>query len=168
MRSVEVEIGVLRPEDWAEVGRIYAEGIATGNATFETAVPGWESWDAAHLAEARFVARLDGKIVGWAALTPVSSRCVYEGVAEVSVYVGGAQRGRGVGTLLLEHLVRASEACGLWTLQASVFPENGASIAIHQKLGFVKVGRRERIAKLGDEWRDVVILERRSRVVGVD
>lgn len=168
MSSVEVEIGTLRPEHWPEVQRIYSEGIATGNATFETAVPGWESWDAAHLARARFVALSDGKTVGWAALTPVSSRCVYEGVAEVSVYVGSDQRGRGVGTLLLEHLIRASEAYGLWTLQASIFPENGASVAMHKRHGFVEVGRRERIAKLGGQWRDVVLLERRSDVVGVD
>lgn len=164
----DVEIETLRAEHWPEVRRIYAEGIATGNATFETAVPGWDVWNASHLGQPRLVAVLDGKTVGWAALTPVSSRCVYGGVAEVSVYVGTDARGRGVGTLLLDHLIRASEACGLWTLQAGIFPENEASIAIHGKLGFVEVGRRERIGKLGEEWRDVVLLERRSKVVGVE
>lgn len=163
-----MEIDTLRPEHWPDVQRIYAEGIATGDATFETAAPGWDTWDASHLARPRLVALSHGKTVGWAALSPVSSRCVYGGVAEVSVYVGGDQRGRGVGTLLLEHLVSASETSGIWTLQAGIFPENSTSIAIHKKLGFVEVGRRERIGKLGNEWRDVVLLERRSKVVGVD
>lgn len=166
--SLDVEIRALEPEDWPEVGQIYAEGIATGNATFETAVPTWEEWNASHLARLRFVAAIQGRTVGWAALSPVSSRCIYAGVAEVSVYVGAAQRGRGVGTLLLERLIDASEAGGIWTLQAGVFPENGSSIAIHEKLGFVEVGRRERIGKLGEQWRDVVLLERRSKIVGVD
>lgn len=164
----DLEIGALLPAHWPEVGRIYAEGIATGDATFETTPPSWDTWDAAHLATPRLIAVMDGETVGWAALSPISTRCVYGGVAEVSVYVRADQRGRGVGTLLLEHLIRASEECGVWTLQAGVFPENTASIAIHKNAGFVEVGRRERIGKLGDRWRDVLLLERRSKVVGVD
>jgi phosphinothricin acetyltransferase len=162
-----IEIAALRSSDWESVSRIYAEGIATGHATFETAIPSWEEWDGAHLATPRLVARDAERTLGWAALSPVSGRCVYGGVAEVSVYVAAAARGRGVGRSLLEALVAQSEAAGLWTLQAGVFPENEASLAIHRLCGFREVGRRERIGKLGGVWRDVVLLERRSRVAGV-
>ncbi|HSQ61417.1 MAG TPA: GNAT family N-acetyltransferase [Acidobacteriota bacterium] len=162
-----VEITALRPSHWDSVSRIYAEGIATGHATFETAPPSWESWDREHLAKPRLVARDAGETLGWAALSPVSGRCVYGGVAEVSVYVAAAARGRGVGRSLLEALVAASEAEGLWTLQAGIFPENQASLAIHRLCGFREVGRRERIGRLGGRWRDVVLLERRSAVAGV-
>lgn len=161
-----VEIAALLPSDWEAVSRIYAEGIATGHATFETSVPSWDSWDRDHLAAPRLVARGAGETLGWAALSPVSGRCVYGGVAEVSVYVAAAARGRGVGLSLLEALVAGSEAAGLWTLQAGIFPENEASLAIHRLCGFREVGRRERIGKMGGRWRDVVLLERRSRIAG--
>ena len=148
--------------DWEDVRRIYAEGIATGNATFETAPPSREAWDASHRKDCRLVAREGDTVVGWAALSPVSDRCAYGGVAEVSVYVAGSARGRGVGRALLSELVRASEEAGLWTLQAGIFPENAASIAIHHACGFRTVGVRERLGRLAGAWRDVALLERRS------
>ncbi|HEV8587544.1 MAG TPA: GNAT family N-acetyltransferase [Pyrinomonadaceae bacterium] len=160
-------IGQMLSADWEQVREIYLEGIVTGNATFETEAPSWEAWDAAHLKFARLVAR-DGKgIVGWAALSPVSQRCVYSGVAEVSVYVSTARRQSGVGRKLLAALISASEENGIWTLQAGMFPENTASWALHERLGFREVGRRERIGKLNGVWRDTILLERRSRTVGV-
>src|SRR5436190_18076662 len=135
----------FRPGDWEQVRRIYLEGIAAGNATFETVTPSWEAWDAAHLPFARLVARDEESVAGWAALSPVSQRCVYGGVAEVSVYVSSASRGAGVGQALLRALIEASEKNGIWTLQAGIFPENSASIALHLAGGFHEVGRRERI-----------------------
>lgn len=144
---------------------IYQEGIETGLATFETAVPTWEIWNAGHLANSRFVARRAGQVIGWAALSPVSSRCVYQGVAEVSVYVAAAARGQGVGKALLQTLISASEGDNLWTLQASLFPENEASLALHRACGFRVIGRRERIAQLHGVWRDTLLLERRSSVI---
>jgi phosphinothricin acetyltransferase len=157
----------LKPEDWPAVRAIYEAGIATGQATFETATPAWESWDAAHRADCRLVARRDGQVIGWAALSPVSGRCVYGGVAEVSVYVDPAWKGRGIGKTLLQALVTASEEAGLWTLQASIFPENVASVRLHHACGFRTVGTRERLGQQHGRWRDVVLLERRSTVVGV-
>jgi phosphinothricin acetyltransferase len=166
MKSV---IEKMRPDHWPRVRAIYLEGVATGQATFETQAPEWERWDSSHLPFARLVALADGgRVAGWAALGPVSSRKVYEGVAEVSVYVGEGFRGRGLGRALLEALVRESEAAGVWTLQASVFPENAASVALHLVCGFREVGRRERVARLRGVWRDTILLERRSRVVGAD
>jgi phosphinothricin acetyltransferase len=160
-------IADMKADDWERVRAIYLEGIATGHATFETGAPTWEKWDAAHLRKARLVARDDeGEILGWAALSPVSDRCVYGGVAEVSVYVGERGRGRGVGRALLEALVEASERNEIWTLQAGVFPENAASVKLHLSCGFREVGRRERIGKLNGVWRDTLLLERRSRNVG--
>ena len=156
-----MRISVLTPSDWPAVAAIYAEGIATGNATFETEVPGWETWDAKHLASPRFVARED-RVLGYAALSRVSPRDCYRGVCEVSVYVAGAARGKGIGLELLRELVKASETEGIWTLQASIFPENKASLAIHQRCGFRVVGHRERIARLNDMWRDTLLLERRA------
>ncbi len=156
----------MRPEDWQEVRSIYLEGIRTGMATFETDAPAWEKWDASHLRKARLVARAGGRVLGWAALSRVSDRCVYGGVAEVSVYVGEHGRGRGVGRALLEALVEASEREGIWTLQAGIFPENEASVKLHLRCGFREVGRRERIGKLNGVWRDTLLLERRSRTVG--
>lgn len=145
---------------------IYGEGIGSGDATFETAVPAWDDWDRKHLAHSRLVA-LDGdQVLGWAALSAVSDRCVYGGVAEVSVYVAAAARGQRVGRALLEALVRASEEAGIWTLQAGIFPENQASVSIHQKCGFRIVGVRERLGKMNGRWRDVLLLERRSPVAG--
>jgi L-amino acid N-acyltransferase YncA len=160
-------IDPLAPGDWDEVRRIYAEGIATGNATFETEPPSWEAWNGAHRPDSRLVVREGGRVLGWAALSPVSDRCAYGGVAEVSVYVAASARGRGLGRRLLEELVRASEEAGVWTLQAGIFPENAASIAIHRKCGFRTVGVRERLGRLKGVWRDVALLERRSPRVGV-
>lgn len=161
-------IEAMVPGDWEEVARIFQEGIATGEATFETVVPSWEFWDVAHLSCARLIARENGEIVGWAALSPVSRREAYAGVAEVSVYVAEACRGRGVGRLLLERLIAESEAKGIWTLQAVVFAENAATLALHKGCGFREVGRRERISKLDGKWRDTILLERRSTEVGID
>ena len=158
----------LLASDWEQVRKIYLQGIATGLATFEQSAPEWLAWDAARLPAPRLVARgEDGSLAGWAALSPVSSRCVYGGVAEVSVYVAEDQRGRGVGLALLTALVEQSEAAGLWTLQAGIFPENTASVALHHRCGFRTVGCREKLGQLDGEWRDVLLLERRSRVVGV-
>jgi len=150
------------------VRSIYEEGIATGHATFETMAPAWEVWDAGHLKSCRLVAVDQGRTVGWAALSPVSGRCVYAGVAEVSVYVAAAERGRGIGQRLLAELVDASEREGLWTLQAGIFPENQASLVIHERCGFRVVGRRQKLGRLGARWRDVLLLERRSTTVGIE
>jgi len=160
-------IAPLQPSDWPEVERIYREGIRSGNATFETETPGWEIWNSRHHSHSRLVAREEGKILGWAALSPVSARRVYAGVAEVSIYVADTARGRGVGNTLMAALIETSEANGIWTLQASIFPENAASIRLHERYGFRQLGRRERIAQLDGKWRDTIILERRSRKVGV-
>ena len=157
-----VEIAAMEAADWERVAAIYAEGIATGVATFETETPTWDEWDAAHLSIGRLVARTDGEIVGWAALAPISRRACYRGVTEVSVYVASSARGRGVGTALMKRLADGATAGGIWTLQATVFPENGASLALHQRVGFRIVGRRQLIAQLGGIWRDTVLLERRS------
>jgi len=159
---------VMTADDWPEVWAIYAQGIATGLATFETEVPEWEEWNAAHMESCRLVAKTDGAIVGWAALSVVSGRCVYGGVAEVSVYVAETARGQGIGKTLLTALVIESEKAGVWTLQAGVFPENVASIALHKSCGFREIGYRERIGQMHDGvWRDVVLMERRSEIVGV-
>ena len=166
--AARLDIEQMRDDDWGRVRAIYLAGVATGNATFETDAPDWERWDAAHLRACRLVARRGGDVVGWAALGPVSPRRVYAGVAEVSIYVLEADRGGGVGRALLSALVEASEACGIWTLQAGVLAENEASIRLHLKCGFRIVGRRERLGKLNGRWRDVVLLERRSAVVGID
>ena len=167
MKSLEtVIIGPMQAEDWPDVQRIYREGIETGNATFETQVPEWEAWDGKTRPQPRFVARLDDQVVGWAALSSVSARAVYAGVCEVSVYVAAAARGQGVGKKLLQALVQASEELGIWTLQASIFPENQASIAIHEQCGFRILGRREKIAQHRGRWRDTVLMERRSQIVG--
>jgi len=158
----------MTPADWPAVAEIYREGIATGHATFNTDAPTWEEWDAGHLAHSRLVALDREGVLGWAALIPVSDRCVYAGVAEESVYVAERARGRGVGRALLEGLIAASEGKGVWTLQAGIFPENTASVALHEKLGFRVVGRRERLGRMaGGEWRDVLLLERRSTRIGV-
>jgi L-amino acid N-acyltransferase YncA len=161
-----MELRDLRSDDWPEVARIFEEGIRTGNATFETKVPTWEAWDAAHLPEHRVVAERDGRVVGWIALAPVSSRCCYAGVAEVSAYVTEGARGEGVGKALLGALIERSERAGIWTLETGVFPENAASVGLLQRFGFRVVGTRERIGEMHGMWRDVVFLERRSEVVG--
>jgi L-amino acid N-acyltransferase YncA len=161
-------INPLLPQDCPRVLEINAEGIATGDATFETAVPTWEKWDRGHLQKCRFVARAGDDVLGWAALSPVSDRCAYGGVAEISVYVTAAARGKGIGRRLLGALVTESERSGLWTLQAGIFPENRASVAIHLDAGFREVGRREKLGRLNGAWRDVLMLERRSSVTGRD
>ena len=156
-----VRLREMTEADWPEVAAIWAEGIATGNATFETEPPSWAAFDATRKIEGRFVAEDGGAVVGWAALSPVSSRPCYAGVAENSVYVASAARGRGVGTALMDALTAAAAAAGIWTIQTSVFPENAASIALHERAGFRIVGRRERIAELGGVWRDTLFLELR-------
>ena len=170
----------MPPDLWPAVREIYREGIATANATFETEVPDWEKWDSSHRKDCRLVAlepRAEGvsevliplegvHVLGWAALSPVSSRRVYAGVAEVSVYVAAAARGRGVGKALLQSLVQESEKNRVWTLQAGIFPENVASLSLHKSCGFREVGVRRRVGRLGETWRDVVLMERRSATVG--
>jgi len=161
-------IDALKPADWSAVRAIYLEGIATRNATFETDAPTWEKWNSNHLAEGRRVARGGGTVLGWAALSGVSERCVYAGVAEVSVYVGVKYRSQGIGRALLEALADASEKNGIWTLQAGVFPENHSSLTLCRRCGFREVGRRERLGKMHGVWRDVILLERRSQVAGIE
>jgi len=163
----EVVIDAMQPGDWPAVEAIYREGIATGLATFETETPSWERRDAVHRPDCRLVVRAGERVLGWAALSPVSDRCVYAGVAENSIYIAAAARGQGIGKALLRALVEASEAAGVWTLQTGIFPENAASLALHQACGFRIVGIRERIGQLHGVWKDVEFLERRSRVVGI-
>jgi L-amino acid N-acyltransferase YncA len=160
-------LGPMHPDDWPAVEAIYREGIATGNATFEAESPGWERWNANHHTHSRLVVREGNAIVGWAALSPVSARRVYAGVAEVSLYVTGPARGRGVGKALLLALIEQSENNEIWTLQAGIFPENAASLALHKSCGFREVGQREKMGRLNGTWRNVVLLERRSAVAGV-
>jgi L-amino acid N-acyltransferase YncA len=155
----------LTADHWPAVRAIYEQGIAGGDATFETAAPTWEAWDGGHLAGHRLVAAAGGRVVGWAALSPVSERCAYAGVAEASVYVATDAAGHGVGRALLERLVAGAEAAGIWTVQAGIFPENQASLALHRRCGFRTVGVRERLGKLDGRWRDVVLVERRSPLV---
>jgi len=157
----------LLPEHWPSVRSIYEEGIKTGNATFQRALPGWEDWNNSHLAHSRVVVLIDYDVAGWAALTPVSGRCVYEGVAEVSIYVAEKFRGQKLGNALLRELIKKSEANNIWTLQAGIFPENKSSIKIHEANSFRIVGYRERIGKMNGLWRDTVLMERRSKVVGI-
>ncbi len=163
---MDIVVTTMQDEDWPAVRAIYREGIATGHATFETDVSGWEDWHASHLQDCRLVAREEDRVVGWAALSPVSGRRVYSGVAEVSIYVAASARGRGIGKALLQALVMESERGGIWTLQAGILPENRASILLHKACGFRKVGFRERIGQMNGVWRDTVLMERRSKVVG--
>jgi L-amino acid N-acyltransferase YncA len=159
-------IAAMKEDDWPAILEIYRQGIATGNATFETELPSWPKWDAGHLCHCRIVARDGPAVLGWAALSPVSARRVYEGVMEVSIYIAEGARRRGIGQALLQELIQQSEASGIWTLQAGIFPENVASIELHKSCGFREVGRRERIGKMSNRWRDTVQLERRSKRVG--
>jgi L-amino acid N-acyltransferase YncA len=163
--KASIKIEKMQSGDWETVRAIYLEGIATGQATFQKEAPSWEEWDLSPNAECRIVARLDGDVVGWAALSPVSSRSVYAGVGEVSVYVSQKHNGKGIGSLLLRSLIEISEQNGFWTLQSSIFPENEGSIKLHKNHGFREVGRRERIGKMDGVWRDTILLERRSRIV---
>jgi L-amino acid N-acyltransferase YncA len=163
--STALLIRQLEEHDWPAVKAIYEQGIAGGQATFETEAPSWDTWDSSHLKNHRLVGLQDGEVVGWAALSPVSERCVYEGVAEESVYVADAGQGRGVGRVLLEQLVAGAEQNGIWTIQAGIFPENEASIELHRRCGFRVVGVRERLGRHHGVWRDVVLMERRSEEV---
>lgn len=166
MPEPTVSIRPMTADDWPAVRTIYEEGIATGHATFEQKAPAWDAWDADHLPDCRLVAERGEEVIGWAALSAVSGRCVYAGVGEVSVYVAASARGQGVGRRLLQALVEASERCGLWTLQAGIFPENAGSVAVHERCGFRVIGRRARIGQMHGQWRDILLLERRSEVVG--
>jgi len=157
-----VAVEEMTESDWPAVAEIYRQGLDTGHASFETEVPGYEEWDRAHLERPRLVARLDGDLVGWAALSPVSDRCAYGGVAEDSVYVTTGRTGLGIGRSLLSELVRRAEDEGIWTIQAGLFPENAASLALHERCGFRIVGRRERLGRHHGVWRDVLLVERRS------
>ena len=163
-----VRINPMQKEHWGKVKQIYESGIATGIATFETTAPSWENWNDGHLEFARFVAIENNEVAGWAALSPVSSRCVYGGVAEVSVYVADKYKGKGIGKLLLQNLITESEGNGIWTLQAGIITDNIASVKLHEKAGFRVMGYRERIGKLKDTWKDNFILERLSKIVGID
>ena len=163
---MEINLRSLQESDWISVAEIYRQGIETNNATFQKEIPTWDIWDSAHIKTCRIVACLDNEIIGWAALSPVSGRCVYAGVAEVSVYVSNQYKGRKVGTKLLERLISESESGGFWTLQAGIFPENLASLKTHEKLGFRTVGYREKIGKMDNTWRDTILLERRSKIIG--
>ena len=163
--ATAIELRNLRPSDWPEVASIFEAGIASGNATFETEAPTWEAWDASHLQAHRLVAVEGGRVVGWAALSPVSERCCYSGVAENSIYIAPDAQGRGVGRLLLERLIADAEHAGIWTIQTGIFPENVASVQLHLRCGFRIVGTRERLGKLHGAWRDVLLLERRSEEV---
>jgi L-amino acid N-acyltransferase YncA len=164
----DIHIDLMQPVDWPHVSSIYIDGIATGNATLETLSPTWEEWDRFHLPFGRMVAREGRTIAGWAALSRVSQRMVYAGVAELSVYVAGWARGKRVGSALMDIAIETSERSGIWTLQGSIFPENVASLKMVEAAGFRQVGRRERIGKLMGQWRDVILVERRSQVVGVE
>jgi phosphinothricin acetyltransferase len=163
-----MDIRPMTAEDWPDVARIYGEGIATGFATFEKNIPNFDDWDMVHIKTCRLIASEGNEIMGWAALSPVSGRCVYGGVAEVSVYVGQNHRGKGIGKLLLQTLLENSEKEGFWTLQSGIFPENEGSIRIHTECGFRLIGKRERIGKLDGVWKDNLIFERRSTRTGID
>ena len=166
--DVEFTIDEMQLVDWEAVRTIYAEGIATGNATIETEPPSWEVWNARHLPHSRLVARRAGAVIGWVALGPYSTRAAYNGVAEVSIYIAERARSQGVGRALFDALIASSLRHGIWTLQAGIFPENTISIALHEQCGFRTVGTRERLGKLNGVWRNVVLLERRSAVAGID
>jgi L-amino acid N-acyltransferase YncA len=157
----------MEGNDWSAVKSIYGEGIATGDATFEAEAPDWEQWNKSHLSDCRLVAKSAGEIIGWFALSPVSSRCAYKGVAEGSIYIRSSARGQGIGKALLKAAIEESERIGIWTMQSGTFPENKASIAMQKACGFRLVGVRERIGCMDGKWRDVILMERRSKVVGI-
>ncbi len=165
---MDYKIGEMKKQDWEGVSKIYLEGINTGKATFQTEIPTWENWNSSHTKSCRLVAHLGTKILGWAALSPTSSRCVYSGVVEVSIYIGEEYRGKGIGKALLTNLINLSEKDGVWTLQSGIIKENLASIALHKSCGFREIGVRERISKMSNGvWHDVVLMERRSKTVGI-
>lgn len=165
--SDEWVIEAMQADDWSAVKAIYEAGIATGHATFETQAPEWEAWDRGHRQDCRLVAKADGQVIGWAAVSPVSGRCVYAGVVEESIYISQAARGHGIGKALLRALIAETEIAGIWTIQTGIFPENVASIALHRKCGFREVGYRERVGCMNGWWRDVIFMERRSQIAGI-
>lgn len=165
---MDITFRAMTAADWASVAEIYKQGIETGNATFQQSIPAWEDWNNGHVSTCRIVVEVDNEVAGWAALSAVSSRPVYAGVAEVSVYVGSKFRGLQLGTKLLAKMITESESQGFWTLQAGIFPENKASIAIHTKSGFREIGYREKVAKMNTVWRNTVLMERRSTVAGIE
>ncbi len=160
-------ISELNDTHYNSVKDIYLQGIATGQATFQTEAPTWEDWNKGHLQHSRYIASENNTVLGWAALTPVSGRCVYAGVAEVSIYIQANNRGKGIGRLLMQELIKSSEKNGIWTLQAGIFPENTASLNLHEKNGFRIIGKREKIGKMNNTWRDTILLERRSSIAGI-
>jgi len=164
----ELTFRSLFERDWSMVSEIYSDGLDTGNASFETNIPSWEDWDNRHLKSCRIIAEINGQVVGWSALSPISSRCIYGGVAELSVYVSAEFRRKKIGTKLLECLIKESEDNGIWTLQAGVFPENKASLELHKRLDFREIGFQEKIGKLNGVWRDILLLERRSENIGIE
>lgn len=165
---MEYRIEEMRPSDWEQVGSIYLQGINTGIATFQSELPSWESWNEGHSKSCRLVARSGDSILGWVALSPASSRSCYAGVAEVSIYIGENYKGQGIGTSLLQNVIKLSEEIGFWTLQSGIIRENTISIALHKKCGFREIGVRERVAKMNNGiWHDVVLVERRSKVIGI-
>lgn len=163
-----MEILPINKDHYPDIAEIYRQGINTGMATFETSVPSWESWNENKLQHSRLIAFENKEALGWVALSKVSSRCVYEGVAEVSIYVSENHRGKGVGKILMQYLIKESEANGIWTLQSGMFPENEATIALHKLFGFRIIGHREKIGKLGGIWKDSVLMERRSKIAGTE
>jgi len=166
---MDYKVDEMMQTDWPQVAAIYLEGIKTGKATFQTEVPSWENWNKEHANSCRLVLRLGNSVLGWGALSPTSSRCVYEGVAEVSIYIAENHRGKGLGKVLLEHLIKLSEENGFWTLQSGIIRENTSSIILHEKCGFRELGIREKIAKMNNgKWLDVVLMERRSKTVGIN
>lgn len=166
---MEYSIDAMKPSDWEQVRNIYLEGIQSGIATFQTGAPEWEQWHNAHLTCCRIVARSVNNVLGWAALSPTSSRACYKGVVEVSIYIGNNYKGHGIGSALLTNLIRQSEENGLWTLYSAIIRENEGSIALHKKCGFREMGIREKVAKMGNGvWHDVVLMERRSKIAGID
>ncbi len=165
---MKINFRPMTADDWTNVAEIYKQGIETGNATFQQEIPTWDDWNNGHIKSCRIISEINNEIVGWAALTAISGRCVYAGVAEVSVYIANKYRGQKIGTKLLDKLIIESENEKLWTLQAGIFPENFASLKIHEELGFRKIGHREKIGKMNGIWRDTVLLERRSKLIGID
>ncbi|CAM4179453.1 GNAT family N-acetyltransferase [Zobellia nedashkovskayae] len=165
---IEIELKAMLPEDWQSVSKIYAEGMSTGYATFEQQTPTYEAWSTNHLEHCRLVAFLGDKCMGWAALSPVSKRAVYCGVAEVSIYILQDAQGKGVGSKLMQALISESEENGFWTLQSGIFPENKGSIRLHEKMGFRYIGKREQIAQRDGIWKDNLLFERRSKIVGAN
>jgi L-amino acid N-acyltransferase YncA len=168
MSNNTLQIRAMLMDDWHAVAEIYLQGIKTGHATFQQDVPSWEDWDRGHLKICRLIAGINGQVAGWAALSPVSGRCVYAGVAEVSIYVSDSFRGQKIGTKLMKKLVDESEVNGIWTLQAGIFRENLASISLHESHGFRLMGYREKIGRMNGRWRDTLLFERRSSITGVD